>query len=442
MHSDQVYPPLRSPYEFNEPGQAIVLHEGPLAGILQDENLPGTIEYTTSPKVRLVWRLQEEAIRDPMRLGLSVNDVAISISRESGKATINAHRSGPTEGWFNGIKLGSESAPLQCVLAHWLNLPDLPSDTLLEGRQRGSWYHGRRVMTIAGWRLTIDERSDHSEVWRAIKEKHAIAVTHIMKICREDGSTFTGADVIPVLAGLQYALSFALGRWVAPTLPLGFNKDGLCRWEEWGPSLCSPGRRSGVSWWYWHDDSHLDRFLEEVILRFSDPEREFSTRFMLSASVLANETGFVEQRIMTAFTAIEHISWVALKLARRVSGSQFDALGTSGRLEKLLSLANVPCDIDDQALPALYRFAEREGGSEGPLSGPAAITKVRNKIVHPENIRDKLYKESGIPRDAWLLTVQYLTLLLLWELKYAGKYQKIIPPNRWFGEVEPVPWTV
>ncbi|GII94439.1 hypothetical protein Ssi02_46700 [Sinosporangium siamense] len=38
--------------------------------------------------------------------------------------------------------------------------------------------------------------------------------------------------------------------------------------------------------------------------------------------------------------------------------------------------------------------------------------------------------------------MHYLTLLILWEMRYDGNYQKFIPPNRWFGEVAPVPWAV
>jgi hypothetical protein len=77
-----------------------------------------------------------------------------------------------------------------------------------------------------------------------------------------------------------------------------------------------------------------------------------------------------------------------------------------------------------------------------PVSGAETVVKVRNKLVHPkESLYETLYKHEGIVREAWQLTLEYLMLIILWDIGYLGSYQRISKLDRWHGQVEPMPWS-
>jgi hypothetical protein len=105
------------------------------------------------------------------------------------------------------------------------------------------------------------------------------------------------------------------------------------------------------------------------------------------------------------------------------------------RLRRLLTGASIPTDIDSAALPALAAFANAER-----LDGPAAVTRVRNRLIHPKSPTDETYRHDGLVRDVWLLVRHYLTLLVLHSIGYAGSYVKLVPPTGWVGDTVPVPW--
>ncbi|MEU3077345.1 hypothetical protein [Streptomyces laurentii] len=75
------------------------------------------------------------------------------------------------------------------------------------------------------------------------------AMTHVMEIRRLNGTAFTDAEVTRVLSAMHVGLSFALGRWVAPALPVGQNDHEQMVWGQCGPMLCDPARRISSGWW-------------------------------------------------------------------------------------------------------------------------------------------------------------------------------------------------
>jgi hypothetical protein len=72
--------------------------------------------------------------------------------------------------------------------------------------------------------------------------------------------------------------------------------------------------------------------------------------------------------------------------------------------------------------------------------GPAAVASVRNRLIHPKTPHDQIYHLDGLVVDAWLLTRHYLTLLILHSIDYRGSYVRLLPPFGWAGNAVPVPW--
>src|SRR6266545_391183 len=77
--------PLSPVYPFNEPGQPIVLHDGPVGGLATND-APGVVELSCVPELNVVWRVEggsvTEFLEDPA--------VTLLLRRRSGDARVPA----------------------------------------------------------------------------------------------------------------------------------------------------------------------------------------------------------------------------------------------------------------------------------------------------------------------------------------------------------------
>ncbi|MFJ6935498.1 hypothetical protein [Streptomyces sp. NPDC101132] len=95
----------------------------------------------------------------------------------------------------------------------------------------------------------------------------------------------------------------------------------------------------------------------------------------------------------------------------------------------------MPTVIDADRLPALAGFAAHEG-----IDGPEAVTRIRNRLVHPEGAQEKVYRIEGLVLETWLLVRHYLSLIILQSLGYRGRHQELARMGGWAGEVAETPW--
>lgn len=114
-------------------------------------------------------------------------------------------------GTIREAEFGTGSA-ISEVIVHWINLPKFTA---------ASW-----SIEVVGWSISFDQRSDYSEVFRGAGLDEQYALTHVGTVRRADGSDFEVETVMRLLHALQLGLSVALGRWVAPALPVGLNSRG------------------------------------------------------------------------------------------------------------------------------------------------------------------------------------------------------------------------
>jgi hypothetical protein len=306
--------PLSPVYPFNEPGHPIVLHDGPIGGLgATDES--GVVELSFAPRPGLKWRVGPEA--PPQFANRSA--VTLLLRRAVGDAEVPAYVRGIDSGWSNGVTVGRADAPLQRIVAHWFNLPDWHGPERLtaatdDGGRR--WWSGRWVTQTGDWRITLDVRPDHQRVWSDLDEADVYVMTHVMELRRADGSCFTADEAEPVLAALHIGVSFALGRWAAPMLPVGEDADGKAVWEDWRPLHCDAAQVTSPGWWYDKDHQALGDFLSCVIPSFADPGSRAVLQFqMMFAIISAGDQGFVEQRVMSGAAGLEHIMWQTLVAA-------------------------------------------------------------------------------------------------------------------------------
>jgi hypothetical protein len=256
-----------------------------------------------------------------------------------------------------------------------------------------------------------------------------------MKVEREDRSTFAPDEVKRLLWGMQSALSFARGHWVYPAAPVGFDQDDRPVWTEWGPGMAEPSR-DGLGWWDDHRPDDLWTFLDRYLTQWLDPDRHKITQLATTYAVSAVETGFVEQRLLTATTALEMISWVIEVQERGVAEADWRSKRRADqRLRKLLADGQISLKIDASKCPALAQF----GQSLTSYDGPSVITEIRHRLTHPKDNRD-LYAIDKLLAEAHLLSLRYLEMVLLHRLRYVGNIADRTHQGRWAGTSTPAPW--
>ena len=386
-----------------------MLYEGPLADD-DGQDLFGRVLLRCGSRLDVVWRLDDAPLRWEMK-ALVEPEVRLRVRQPSAVHDVMGLRRGSTDGWVKNQSVGEDSAPLKQVLLHWMNLPAIHGPTRLHRSEGGneSWWTGRWRFQVGSWLLTLDRREDHARVWDILGIEHNFAVTHVMEIRRVDGEEFAATEFEPLQLALHFGMSFAFGRWVGPAAPVGINPSGVTVWQQWAQVFCDPGRSYGLAWLHYTYTPDLLDLLSCAYAAFSDPDRSDTIRFLLSMAVEVNHSGRVEQRTMTAFSALELLSWVILKLTYGLSKTQYDKLHIDGRIRRLLETAAVDTRVDSARQPALARFAAMESNTDAPLDGPGVITKVRNRLMHPNVPQDEVYHLEGLAAETWFSLVTIST---------------------------------
>jgi hypothetical protein len=432
--------PLKLIYPFNEPGQPIPLYRGDIGGLAVND-VSGGVEFRCTPEPLIEW------IVDPGTSPQFANrqdEIPLVLHQSGGDIELPGYVRGIDGGWSNGATFGGDNTPLSQMIAHWFNLPNWHGPELLgtttEAGEHRCW-HGRWVLEADGWSITLDVRPDHSAVWRDLHKSSIYVMTHVMEIRRADGASFTASDAEPVLAAMHVGISFALGRWAAPMLPVGLDGSGGIVWEEWKASLCDPARSPSPGWWYEQDQVALAGFLKLVISAFSDPGRKERIWMQMVLAIMATSApGFVEQRIMLGFSGLEHLMWQNLVLAGMFTEDGYRKAHAGDKLREVLSAAEIPAGIDSSLHPAIANLAAQKKKDGMNMDGAEAVAWTRNRLAHPKAGKQEIYQHTGLLAEVWLLLRHYLVLLILNSLGYQNSYRDLRKLKGWASNTGTVPW--
>lgn len=412
-------------YPFGEPGHEIVIHQGDIE-ILGVGTGTGTISATMNGDIDIDWQVD-------LPTNIELGDVNLRLQRRDlGFVELNALAT--NSGGRGVIPYASLASNRQLtrVVMHWVNLPSiLPAEGLHE--DYGSW-SGHWEAQGAGWNMVVDSRLDLGAAFSAIKSSRHYTITHTGELKRVDGSSFDIDSATDALYGWQVALSFALGRWVAPALPIGFDSAGRRAWEQWAPWRCD--EVDGYeSWWDNHNGDDLKDFVTLFLDAWFNSSRRDLVWHMCHHLIAANHRSTVlEARIMLVQATLEYFSWVKYVISEARSGREHQKSRSSAdHLRELLEEAGVSSEIP--ALPALQQYAAEEGLQDGP----ELVTYLRNRLVHPKDAGEP-YRVERLVGRAWQLSMQYGELLLLHELGYRGQFCRRLPPRECAHAREPVPW--
>jgi hypothetical protein len=181
----------------------------------------------------------------------------------------------------------------------------------------------------------------------------------------------------------------------------------------------------------------MDEVTRLVGAKLLDPASGRNAAHIFQGYVSSKLGSFVEQRIGVGFSALEQLGWQRKVLEGGADQKKYDKPSAGDRLKDLLAEAMVPLDVPPH-LPALLQFAQ-EKGQNGPLDGPTAVARVRNRLTHPRDASE-MYDPPDLIVQTWVLLVHYIELLILHWVGYQGKIQDTSVIGGWAGTVSQVPW--
>lgn len=234
-------------YPFSAPGVEVLIFTGEM--VIGDVRGTGRVWMQMTGDVDIRWELEPGA-HHRVRLGearlvfthpkLGAVDAPVRVTSSTGCGIVLATAAG-------------RASSLDEIVAHWVNVPSIYPAEGLESAF-GTWA-GRWTGSGGGWSIVLDGRHDHRAVTEEAKATPFHVVTHASVLRRTNGQSFSPEEARDGLYSWQVALSFALGRWVAPALAVGFS-DGSRVWELWSPWRCDNFRGS-VAWWDFHKGDDL-----------------------------------------------------------------------------------------------------------------------------------------------------------------------------------------
>lgn len=434
-HDQSAVAPVAGYLPFEPPSDVITFYDGPLQVKVGDDlssERPGKVALVIRSGSHLLWGADLDEVsyedRRSWRYRSSPSRTSLRLHFQGSTLDLETHLSGDGTGFIGHSSTSSDDATMLAdFLAHWINLPSLPrGDRLCRVEEDGSWteWGGRWVLALGAWEATIDARPDLPATLSEAQRERLYAVTHTMSVRRSDRRDFPARDALSVRWALQVAFSFALGRWAAPVLAVGRDDAGVVLWTEWSPlHVDSPAKAHG-RWWAESRPEDLREFLALFVNRWLDPTQQHSLRFLATSAIAAGESGFVEQRLMTALAALEHLHWITYG---RDDGT------ADHRLRRLLTAASVGLHVVKEDQPALARFA---AGADGPK----VLIRIRHALTHPKEPQE-VYGHSGLLGEASRLASRYLDLALLRHLGYGGNVTDRTKTAGWSGDSRPVPWT-
>ena len=232
--------PLIEPiYAQTEPSQSIALGTIPATFAHAEETSPreASVCMRFTPDARLTFMFQTGPT-DMMQAFRDIGD----FDKNDGELTLT-DRGVKVDAFCVSRKPGSENGTMLFVprisvvtatkpcndlaeaVFHLFNFPDFLAPTCFNlktgvGNQSPQKLCQRVILKADGWTITIAGTDKTTDSCKALKEQGGFYITHMGKVARHDGSSFSSKQLEDVLNCVRSFLSLALGRWVGVALPI------------------------------------------------------------------------------------------------------------------------------------------------------------------------------------------------------------------------------
>lgn len=288
-----------------------------------------------------------------------------------------------------------------------------------------------------GWLIRLSAVDGAEQVCRTLKETGGYAFTHMGRLDRVDGSSFSAQDADGVLDALNRFLGFSRGAASNLAVRWGVDPLGTVVFEQWGSPVVDPWK--GRDNWF---DEHHGNLLSELFPAFAtaheNPDVWEGLSLALHWYLKSNmREGGMEGALVLGLTALDLLgAMVVVDKKSTMGASKYDNLAHVDKLRALLRQLNV-----DHAFPARSADLATFAAAQGWTDAPQALAEIRHGYVHANRKRRKVVLSATNLATfwAWQLSLWYQELALLYLLDHRGQYRNRMTAE-WLGQVEAVPW--
>lgn len=299
----------------------------------------------------------------------------------------------------------------------------------------------RITLKFKDWVIHIDQAIDIDEVQRLLNWYGGYGIGHVGVIERNDRRRFSLSEVTNLLSCLVRFLTFARGLWCAPIVFEGLDANGNVAWVEWESGPFASDWKGVHSWLPLKNAAAAGEVFSGFAALWADPNWAAVLREAVYWYAEANmNAGAIEGGLLLAHATLERLAWTHLVVdTKKYSKAAFDALRAHGRIRELLKALRIP-----RGIPPRYAALAVWARKQKTKDGPEAISRLRNKLVHPHPPARKVLEVTTAPvrRQATWLALWYIELALLALCRYQGKYVRRIyrPGSSRDAATVMVPW--
>jgi hypothetical protein len=314
------------------------------------------------------------------------------------------------------------------------NFPNVLGSPVRHGKSSVS---GRITLVDPLWSVTIDPVESCGAILKEARAVGGYAITHVGRVERLDGSSFSPAETEELIEVLRRFFCFVGTRHHGPLFPTGFNeRSELVHRQYQAPQIdfAQPGFN-----WFSRTHGHWLEVLWPTFLASLSADREAgdlkrAIYYYVQSQDMGQDTGLI-----VAAAALELLAWRYLYLNNRVISKQgFESLPAADVWRLMFAGMNI-----NPAIPASLRellaFHDNQEVKTPGISPVVTVVQIRNKLVHPD--KDKTLSGKGnVLFEAWVLCSQWLELVLLHEFGYQGDFQDRTALGD-SSQTASVPWT-
>lgn len=434
--------PLQPAYDFSSAPDPVSLLRGTVEVGLGNDIFSGTadllLRFLPSPRVIFHASVQDQAHSAFHFVSNDPADPTLSFNGQKLEGFYGAYRSNAHTlelDWHPQsepvVLCDMRSKTSVAAILHLFNFPDFRG-----GEHQDTAPAGCPLLVLESeeWRVFLQALpgGTTTQAWKRIKEEGGCFLTHVAKLDRKDGKSFSGDDARAPSHLLTSFLWFTKGGWCSPICEVGFNAVGEKTWETFAsPRISNPP----YSWFTPFRASQAELLFPLFAKRWQQSEEwKDCLRSAIYWYVQANTSGDslgIDAAIILAQSALERLAHHHLVVDKTmISPDGFDRLKASDRLRLLFSSLNLPVEIASET-PEIQKVAS----SFKWVDAPHALTDIRNELVHPVN--KKQVTECFL--DAWKLSLWYLELSVLALCGYDDTYTNRLTV-KYVTESEKVPW--
>lgn len=393
----------------------------------------GKIFYKMTPPISINFKAQILSTEyEDMDIVLDYDDAILEVyGYKPISITINLVNDFYISGYSNDSYIKSKNAYVDYVEFNIINLDKLPGKLI---KHDDKLFAGRIQFDINEFTVTIDKRYDYrKELNDDLKSKSGAIITHTGRITKKDNTIFKTRNINNLLDRIAISLSFMCGRYIGICMAMGYNYNNNNVYRLWRENMITPFKFVPT----WTDTlanyHNIEKYMALMCKKLEDGYYGPVIKNVIDWYVESLDHITMENNIISIQVALEALSYVVLVEQHKIiSDEEFDRNLASKNIRLLMSLCKIPY--------GKYELDLFEDNIKNKFDdGIDLVIYYRNKIVHPSR---RGYRAQLEVEDMWNIIqigTRYIELVVLSLIGYKGEYSNRLK-ERWYGEVEVVPW--